>query len=275
MPRIKRIRSFAAILGLTCLAGPACSSLQKVSAGQIPCSTDQIKISDERAGPAWTAECKNISYSCRGKNKDVFCAVDEAKENTNKWAAACADLQSVLKSHIGKQIWFNPASNEKRSCIDSKPLPTPFSKLEIIDAAAECGDPDLHLASDSGDQKGHLTLSDGQTTWNAALYYSDYKHTASFEDLFYHEPNLLDGCYLPWNPKEKFSKLPWTRITESVAKNKFPPIGASKQEAIFTLGKPSEVNRTMTAGAAHEQWIYGFIHAYLYFDNDKLTAVQQ
>lgn len=38
-------------------------------------------------------------------------------------------------------------------------------------------------------------------------------------------------------------------------------------------GEPDNVNRTRTAGRVHEQWVYSD-GTYLYFDNGKLTAIQ-
>lgn len=38
-------------------------------------------------------------------------------------------------------------------------------------------------------------------------------------------------------------------------------------------GKPSKVNRTVTQNGTQEQWVYG-VNNYLYFENGKLTAIQ-
>jgi hypothetical protein len=38
-------------------------------------------------------------------------------------------------------------------------------------------------------------------------------------------------------------------------------------------GEPASVNRTMVSGHTHEQWVYGD-RQYLYFDNGRLTAIQ-
>ena len=38
-------------------------------------------------------------------------------------------------------------------------------------------------------------------------------------------------------------------------------------------GKPESINRTTNQYGVHEQWVYGGRN-YLYFDNGKLTSIQ-
>lgn len=57
--------------------------------------------------------------------------------------------------------------------------------------------------------------------------------------------------------------------------DKPPAIGmASWQARATTWGSPDKVNKTTTARGTREQWVYGS-GRYLYFDNDRLTAIQQ
>lgn len=53
-------------------------------------------------------------------------------------------------------------------------------------------------------------------------------------------------------------------------------IGMTPQQVIndTNWGKPKSINRTTTAAGTSEQWVYG-IGTYLYFDNDRLTSIQQ
>lgn len=50
-------------------------------------------------------------------------------------------------------------------------------------------------------------------------------------------------------------------------------IGMSKCGALASWGKPQNVNTTTTKYGTHEQWAYGG-HNFLYFDNDRLTTIQ-
>ena len=57
-----------------------------------------------------------------------------------------------------------------------------------------------------------------------------------------------------------------------IAKHSYQ-IGMNKEMMIAVMGKPLEVNRTVTRSGVHEQWVYDRTH-YLYFDNDILTSWQ-
>lgn len=52
-----------------------------------------------------------------------------------------------------------------------------------------------------------------------------------------------------------------------------PTIGMTQQEVLNSKwGKPNTINKTTTAYGVNEQWVYN--NGYLYFDNGKLTAIQ-
>jgi hypothetical protein len=46
----------------------------------------------------------------------------------------------------------------------------------------------------------------------------------------------------------------------------------NKEQAIASWGEPYEINTTITAYGKHEQRVYH--GGYLYFENGKLTAIQ-
>lgn len=50
-------------------------------------------------------------------------------------------------------------------------------------------------------------------------------------------------------------------------------IGFTKQMCIESWGEPEDINRTTGSYGVHEQWVYGN-GRYLYFDNGKLTSIQ-
>jgi hypothetical protein len=60
-----------------------------------------------------------------------------------------------------------------------------------------------------------------------------------------------------------------------LAKKPAARIGMTAKQVRETTnwGEPSSVNRTMVSGHTHEQWVYGD-RQYLYFDNGRLTAIQ-
>lgn len=49
-------------------------------------------------------------------------------------------------------------------------------------------------------------------------------------------------------------------------------VGATKEMAELSWGIPKRINKTTTANTISEQWVYG--NSYLYFDNGKITAIQ-
>jgi hypothetical protein len=51
-----------------------------------------------------------------------------------------------------------------------------------------------------------------------------------------------------------------------------PPINMIREEVIFCMGSPSEINKTENAAGLHEQMIYR--DTYVYVENDLVTAVQ-
>jgi len=50
-------------------------------------------------------------------------------------------------------------------------------------------------------------------------------------------------------------------------------LGMTTEMCRLSWGEPIEVNRTTVKGLVHEQWVYSWSN-YLYFDNGKLTAIQ-
>ncbi|HEX4859981.1 MAG TPA: hypothetical protein VFV07_02010 [Rhizomicrobium sp.] len=50
-------------------------------------------------------------------------------------------------------------------------------------------------------------------------------------------------------------------------------VGMTKEQATMSWGEPQTINRTVTAGRTHEQWVYEH-GSYLYFEGNVLTAIQ-
>ncbi len=68
--------------------------------------------------------------------------------------------------------------------------------------------------------------------------------------------------------ERKFGKVNMKTILEGIV-----TIGMTKEMVTVSWGEPDKINRTILASSTHEQWIYN--DNYLYFDNNKLTAIQQ
>ena len=72
----------------------------------------------------------------------------------------------------------------------------------------------------------------------------------------------------------EFEKQEKTRLAE-LAKKPNVKIGMSKSQVInqSNWGEPKYINRTVTKHGTHEQWVYSE-YRYLYFDNGRLTVIQ-
>ena len=49
-------------------------------------------------------------------------------------------------------------------------------------------------------------------------------------------------------------------------------IGFTKEMCVEAWGKPNDINKSIGSWGVHEQWCYSF-GSYLYFENGKLTAI--
>lgn len=77
--------------------------------------------------------------------------------------------------------------------------------------------------------------------------------------------------------KDDFAKLNPSPSKAEVIKSGNITIGMTKNEVRLSWGGPYSVNRTVTTGSSHEQWVYGDEYnskTYLYFDDGILTAWQ-
>ena len=52
-------------------------------------------------------------------------------------------------------------------------------------------------------------------------------------------------------------------------------IGMTDEMAKLSLGNPDEINRTTDSWGVQEQWVYSGKNLYLYFENGKLTSIQE
>lgn len=99
--------------------------------------------------------------------------------------------------------------------------------------------------------------------------------------------NLNGGVVYQQQPCEGGSKLDLPpspdpnsreeRVARAVARKRVF-VGMTEQEVIRAWGKPSKINRSVTASTVHEQWIYeqGEIgrSQYLYLENGVLGSIQ-
>jgi len=64
------------------------------------------------------------------------------------------------------------------------------------------------------------------------------------------------------------SQVNWNLVTKGKVK-----IGWDKKLCKLSWGEPEKINTTKGSFGTHEQWVYPD-ESYLYFENGKLTAIQ-
>lgn len=78
----------------------------------------------------------------------------------------------------------------------------------------------------------------------------------------------ISADFITIPPKQKYPHVRyWEMIKKGIVK-----IGMTKQEARLSWGEPSDINKTSGSWGTHEQWVYS--GSYLYFENGKLTSIQ-
>ena len=189
-----------------------------------------------------------------------------------------------LQSLIGKDYWVDLTSHSS-SCKDSllnspdeyshyqkkiedEPIKGTFS--ELIE------DPDEYSTSPEVNKKFLvIKLLDGRT-----VYMKGNKVIDELNLLGYETPN----CIYPEEPKIYWEKLKSKKDLQVQKSEKERKIQLSKQGVRLGMtpkqviedtswGKPKSINRTTNEYGVREQWVYG-IKNYLYFENGKLTSIQ-
>ena len=103
-------------------------------------------------------------------------------------------------------------------------------------------------------EKGYMTVAFSWTN----IYSDWWTENRPWEDRFFE-----------FNPKEKYN---WSSEIWELINNGEIRIGMNKEQARLSWGKPEKINKDIYEGGIKEQWIYKV--QYLYFENDKLTAIQ-
>lgn len=112
------------------------------------------------------------------------------------------------------------------------------------------------------------------------LYAKDQEDIIIF-DLSTLTTEITTAFYLT-DPFPRIKKEKWgTNILKAIEYHRFV-IGMTEEQAILSVGRPNEINRSVGSWGVHEQWVYrncriggGLRNFYLYFENGKLTSWQE
>lgn len=81
---------------------------------------------------------------------------------------------------------------------------------------------------------------------------------------------------LPYDDRHFFLYDPidrsWPSATVQLIKNRKIELGMTSEQVQLSWGKPQRINRTVTANAVVEQWVYG--RQYVYIENGKVRSFQ-
>lgn len=206
---------------------------------------------------------------------------------------------ATKKTLIGQQLWFvpNPAAGiirigfakstkHKDLMVREKLYPTDTVKIQVVEKVPS--------SASTGFRKFYRVVFDNgssafiETVWIEANLSKYTSNTITEDNLSYARSDLIDTHNLGSLFSEKFFKDDPMRMKrkivelDSIIENRRKKIqerggvlvGMTKAQVLSSSwGKPIEVNTTVVKGLVSEQWIYPG-HNYLYFDNDRLTAIQ-
>ncbi len=121
----------------------------------------------------------------------------------------------------------------------------------------------------------------GKESINSIMDPTEFKRQAQYEIQKAKESEKLRLLELAKEEEEK-KKADANRLSELTKKygihnaqlimQSKVQIGMSKEMCIESWGEPTKINRTITSGSIHEQWVY--YKSYLYFDDGILSGIQ-
>lgn len=177
-------------------------------------------------------------YSLCQDDLDSALARDALKEDTSKLykITPIVRLGTFIAKPDSKYTWI------------LKLIPIPGKEYHLIKA-------------DSISNKYWMSDNSGSPLKTASFYSED--NSIKLEDLyrFFWRRNEAESI------KKKYGLKIWNIILEGEVL-----IGWNKEQCRLSWGEPKDINKTINAHGISEQWVYG--SAYLYFENGKLTTIQ-
>lgn len=97
-------------------------------------------------------------------------------------------------------------------------------------------------------------------TWDDSYSKINGANEPFTEHWFFEDPKKI---YSDW-PEEMWELIEQFKVA----------IGMNKEMVILSWGKPEKINRTIVASGTTEQWIYSNFKQYVYFEDNKVIAIQ-
>lgn len=244
---------------------------------------DYVDILELRNGYAIVIY-RNDTFSIETKYLQSDCLSDRLQRIENE-----KQKKEMLAKEKSKQYWINYLDQQKNNI---NLLPTTIAGINSLAILSGHGRKSLH-SKDSVELVGYKN--------DTAYVFYDYSlYTTELKDLI---SPIADSLMVIFNEQEaqkerdraiahekeiqkkkaaniaarnKRKALLIDKYGESIANlilSHKVHIGMTKDMARESWGRPQDINRTITQFGTHEQWVYGNGN-YLYFDDDRLTTIQ-
>jgi hypothetical protein len=150
---------------------------------------------------------------------------------------------------IGKSIWINQARKTARRqqlITEDRNVSYPLGHLEQVKVL------------------GVFTKSLGHAYGGAPFFIKVERNNGEAGLIGYDQRNffLEDPVSTSWS----------VSVVEAIKKQAIR-LGMTRDQVLLSWGKPTKINRTVTAAGTSEQWVYD--KQYLYLTDDKVTALQE
>ena len=210
--------------------------------------------------------CKRtyIIFNCDGQlyeHEFIIEGIDKLREsksfNTINNFVYITDIDIAYKLLLNKTIyiisdqWLEEKNNHGVYVFKQKYIPVLITKIGFGNSD---GPVKIVFKTNNGEEYYRDVIFSGINSSSAPVF------GVPFQDFFSFD-----------NPKDKYPNISnniWTLIQNGKVK-----IGMTKQECKLSWGEPKNINTTSGNFGVHEQWVYS-IDSYLYFENGKLTTIQ-
>jgi hypothetical protein len=160
-------------------------------------------------------------------------------------------LASAATSEIGKRYWIRRITTV---CPSPDPNPSPL-RCPFLD--------------EGGFTIENAKLGEGYRAWVGVRFDTGARGYIEYNDLTKYAWADRPGLSLP----ELKRSIAQMKAESCTGGPRVLRVGMSTDDALRAWCFPDRTNTTKTRDGTHEQWVYDK-RGYLYFDNDKLTAIQ-
>jgi hypothetical protein len=169
------------------------------------------------------------------------------------------DIDYARDHYVGKTLWLR---NPEADTYDAATQKTEYFKVKNLQPVKVI---DIVL-SDTEGWPLRFILEDKQKR----QFFKVAKLSGANSDPILKSAYRFNDVFFTEDPRKKYT---WDESIFAALENGKLFVGMSQEQARISWGNPIEINRTISGNRAVEQWVYGG-KRYVYFDDDKLTSIQ-